>query len=240
MAYGDQLDGHGNPHPCEPATAGPSASPATAAPVVGHDGDSREAGAGADGGGCGAQSVGPMDSVAEPASDAPGADLEPSSALRVVDTIRLFNGTQLGRVLNERQLHRHRVRAGRSFVQAPRNKYSRICVLSYVAWLAEYRHLASQTGPLSGNVNHEGITRILGAQSYRCALTGRHLQPEDASLDHIVPVSRGGPHLLENVQVLHTAVNRAKGALTTAEFISLCHEVAAWADHLRDQEHAHV
>jgi 5-methylcytosine-specific restriction endonuclease McrA len=181
-----------------------------------------------------------MDSIAEPTGDAPGAVIEPSSALRVVDTIRLFNGTQLGRVLNERQLHRHRVRAGRAFIQAPRNKYSRIRVLRYVAWLAEYRHLASQTGPLSGNINNEGITRILDAQSYRCALTGRHLQPEDASLDHIVPVSRGGPHLLENVQVLHTAVNRAKGALTTAEFIALCREVSAWADHPRDQEHAHA
>jgi CRISPR/Cas system Type II protein with McrA/HNH and RuvC-like nuclease domain len=46
-------------------------------------------------------------------------------------------------------------------------------------------------------------------------------------LDHILPVSRGGKHSIENAQVLHKEVNRAKGTLTNEEFIQLCHEVVA-------------
>jgi len=51
------------------------------------------------------------------------------------------------------------------------------------------------------------------------------LDPETASLDHAVPISRGGEHRIENTQVLDRTVNRAKGTLTNAEFITLCAEV---------------
>lgn len=240
MAYGYQLDGDGHPHPGESTDAAPTAPSAVTAALLGPDGDSPAAGTGSGSDLSGTRSVGALDAVEEQAGHAPGADLEPSSTLRVVDTVRLFNSTELGRVLNERQLHRHRVRSGRAFIKAPRNKYSCIQVLRYIAWLAEFRHLAAQAGPLQGNVTNEGIARLLEVQAYRCALTGRPLQPEDASLDHIVPVSRGGPHRMENVQVLHTAVNRAKAALTTAEFISLCREVVTWADRTHNQERTHV
>ena len=63
-----------------------------------------------------------------------------------------------------------------------------------------------------------------------CALTGRPLEPETAALDHILPVSRGGEHRIDNTQVLERTVNRAKGTLTNGEFIALCGEVVR---HLR-------
>lgn len=69
------------------------------------------------------------------------------------------------------------------------------------------------------------VLRLLEWQRYRCALTGRPLEPQTASLDHIVPVRCGGQHRIENVQVLHKQVNRAKGTLTNEEFIQLCREV---------------
>ena len=240
MAFGDQLNGDRNPHPGEPAGADPAAPSALADTIMEDHSHAGHAGSRPGGGSGGTQSVGTVDQGAEPAGDSAGATLTVEAALRVTDTVLLFNGTHLGRVLNERQLHRHRVRSGRAFVVAPRNKYSRLQILRYIAWLAEYRHMTNRASPIAGRVNYEGVARLLESQSYRCALTGRPLQPEDASLDHIVPVSRGGLHLLENVQVLHTAANRAKGTLTTAEFVALCREVVAWADRTPDQEQANA
>jgi 5-methylcytosine-specific restriction endonuclease McrA len=78
-------------------------------------------------------------------------------------------------------------------------------------------------GPVSTN----NVLRLLEYQHYRCALTGRELTPETSALDHIIPIRCGGVHVIENTQVLHSDVNRAKGALTNDEFIRLCREVAA-------------
>ena len=73
------------------------------------------------------------------------------------------------------------------------------------------------------------IEALLERQNYRCALTGHHLTPNNASLDHMVPVSRGGAHTIENMQVVLTKVNHAKGTMTQDEFIQLCRKVVAWA-----------
>jgi 5-methylcytosine-specific restriction endonuclease McrA len=64
-------------------------------------------------------------------------------------------------------------------------------------------------------------------QQYKCALTGEHLIPGvNASLDHIIPKSRGGAiDKLENVQWVTTKVNYAKQNLLPEEFIKLCRAV---------------
>ena len=84
---------------------------------------------------------------------------------------------------------------------------------------------------LRGPVNVANVLRLLKCQHYRCALTGRSLTPDMASLDHIVPVRCGGKHLVENTQVLHRDVNRAKTTMTNEEFIRLCREVVEHAAH---------
>lgn len=76
-----------------------------------------------------------------------------------------------------------------------------------------------------GPVSTDNVLRLLEHQQYRCALTGRPLTPDTASLDHIIPVRCGGEHLIENAQVLHRDVNRAKATLTNDEFVQLCREV---------------
>lgn len=76
-----------------------------------------------------------------------------------------------------------------------------------------------------GPVTTANVLRLLECQQYRCALTGRQLAPDTASLDHVVPVRCGGEHVVENAQVLHKDVNRAKTTMTSEEFIQLCHEV---------------
>ena len=70
------------------------------------------------------------------------------------------------------------------------------------------------------------IYSLLEKQQYRCALSGRTLTPETASLDHIQPLSRGGLHDLSNIWIVDHQVNAAKGSLTAEEFIQLCREVA--------------
>ena len=86
------------------------------------------------------------------------------------------------------------------------------------------------SGVPQGAVCVEAVLRLLEQQRYRCAMTGRRLTPQTAALDHIVPVRFGGEHLIENTQVLHKDVNRAKGSLTSEEFVGLCREVAYWAE----------
>ena len=42
------------------------------------------------------------------------------------------------------------------------------------------------------------ILEMIERQGRRCALSGKELTPETASLDHVVPLSRGGAHDLTN------------------------------------------
>lgn len=88
-------------------------------------------------------------------------------------------------------------------------------------------HPEAITDRPSGSVTQANVLRLLEWQRFRCALTGRSLMPDTASLDHIVPVRCGGDHLIENVQVLHKEVNRAKTTMTNEEFVNLCREVVA-------------
>jgi 5-methylcytosine-specific restriction endonuclease McrA len=81
----------------------------------------------------------------------------------------------------------------------------------------------------AGKINVKNVMQLLEHQGYRCALTGRILTPELASLDHIVPVRDGGEHVIENTQVLHRDINRAKSILSNEDFIQMCREVAAFA-----------
>ena len=73
------------------------------------------------------------------------------------------------------------------------------------------------------------VLDLLESQQFRCALSGRELNPQNAALDHVVPIRCGGQHVIENTQVLHKHVNRAKGSLARAEFIDMCHEVVRWS-----------
>lgn len=74
-----------------------------------------------------------------------------------------------------------------------------------------------------------GVLDLLERQRFRCALSGRPLTPESAALDHVVPIRCGGEHVIENAQVLHKDVNRAKGSMTSEEFVALCGEVVRWS-----------
>lgn len=70
-----------------------------------------------------------------------------------------------------------------------------------------------------------GVTQlreILEEQKYRCALTGERLTPENSCFDHIVPLSKGGSSLKENLQAVTKVANLSKGSLTMSEYNNLC------------------
>ncbi len=103
-----------------------------------------------------------------------------------------------------------------------------LAVLGATASAAEvplHPQVAADVPRPSGAVNSGNVLRLLEWQQHRCALTGRLLTPETASLDHVVPVSCGGEHVMENAQVLHKDVNRAKTTMSNDEFIQLCRDV---------------
>lgn len=79
------------------------------------------------------------------------------------------------------------------------------------------------------SITKRSLIDLLERQEFCCALTGRILTPETASADHIVPLSRGGKHVIGNVQIIHNDVNRAKGTMTLDEFALMCREVVEHA-----------
>lgn len=81
--------------------------------------------------------------------------------------------------------------------------------------------------PKPETVTGKQIMELIETQQYRCALSGRELTPETASLDHVIPLSRGGKHDISNLQVLDHQVNAAKGTMTMEEFTAMCGDVVA-------------
>jgi hypothetical protein len=81
--------------------------------------------------------------------------------------------------------------------------------------------------PAPATVTAKQIMELIERQEFRCALSGRELTPETASLDHVLPLSRGGTHDISNLCVVHHHVNAAKGTMTVDEFVAMCREVAA-------------
>lgn len=143
---------------------------------------------------------------------------------RIAEFSRLLNSTPLGPVIDDRQLYRHRMRAGDRFCVE-----RRIDLAAYVTWLIEERHQRQhEYQQPTESIAYENIMLLVKNQNQRCALTGRHLVADSAALDHILPISRGGEHKIENAQVLHKEVNRAKGTMTNEEFIAMCREVVRW------------
>lgn len=71
----------------------------------------------------------------------------------------------------------------------------------------------------AAGVEHEPISRrkVLERDDWRCGICGgrisktvKYPHPRSPSLDHIVPIAKGGPHLYRNVQAAHFKCNTLK------------------------------
>jgi hypothetical protein len=83
-------------------------------------------------------------------------------------------------------------------------------------------------GDLEQGVTQSFLVKLIEKQGYRCAISGAELTPEIASLDHVVPVSKGGEHAVDNVVWVHAEINRMKGQLSIEEFVSWCSKVVRY------------
>ena len=91
-----------------------------------------------------------------------------------------------------------------------------------VCWLRDMAGHATKTTLLWKQVG-----QLLEAQQYRCAYTGEKLIPGvNASIDHIIPRSRGGSDELSNLQWVTLQINKIKRDLTHDEFIAMCHNIS--------------
>ena len=83
--------------------------------------------------------------------------------------------------------------------------------------------------------NWQDIKQLLEKQGYRCAYSGRHLVPGiNASLDHIVPVAKGGTNNITNLQWVDKHINiRMKFGMSHQEFMSLIHQIVSYTSRLQ-------
>jgi len=77
-------------------------------------------------------------------------------------------------------------------------------------------------------VTAKNLYRLLLKQEQRCAISGVELTTDNVSLDHIVPLSQGGEHIMPNVHLVHKIVNRMKGTMTHDEMLDWCRKIAQW------------
>ena len=69
--------------------------------------------------------------------------------------------------------------------------------------------------------NWLSIKELLQKQNYTCSYTGKKLIiGENASLDHIVPKSKGGDNSINNLQWIDLQINVMKNNMSHQEFIS--------------------
>jgi hypothetical protein len=87
-------------------------------------------------------------------------------------------------------------------------------------------HWFRNIGSAHGLGSKEGVAllkQVWTAQDGKCAVTKQLLIPgHNASLDHIVPTSKGGTNDRSNLRWVLIAINRAKSDMTHEEFVQMC------------------
>ena len=68
--------------------------------------------------------------------------------------------------------------------------------------------------------------RIIAKSGNICAICGRPILNNECTIDHIVPITRGGTYDDNNLQVAHKDCNLMKANLKEKKFYSLVNDVA--------------
>ena len=74
------------------------------------------------------------------------------------------------------------------------------------------------------------LWKIAKKQKLLCVLTGIKLTRENMSVDHIIPMSKGGSNEPQNIRLVDKDVNLARRALTDEQFFALCRNVISYQE----------
>lgn len=61
------------------------------------------------------------------------------------------------------------------------------------------------------------------------------MTPALSSLDHIDPKAMGGDDDIDNLQIVLPCINKAKGTMSQAQFVAMCHAVARHCEDTGDE-----
>lgn len=59
----------------------------------------------------------------------------------------------------------------------------------------------------------------------KCAICGKPVKYKEMTVDHRVPLTKGGTNDLENLQLAHLSCNRAKADMSSDEFLELAQQI---------------
>jgi hypothetical protein len=61
-------------------------------------------------------------------------------------------------------------------------------------------------------VEHVSLDELYARDNRRCHICKKIVKRTEASMDHLIPVSQGGPHSWANVALAHISCNASRGA----------------------------
>jgi 5-methylcytosine-specific restriction endonuclease McrA len=110
---------------------------------------------------------------------------------------------------------------------------SRMCLYHWIYLCGHSHRAADAAGTMTRGQRAKALLEQWHEQGGRCAITGLLLTPGvNASVDHILPVARGGGNDIANLRFVHTAVNRLKLTMTDDELslalMTLAQPLEAW------------
>ena len=75
------------------------------------------------------------------------------------------------------------------------------------------RHTNEKRRARIWNAPHEKIDRedVYQKDGMICGICGKHIDRADFSIDHIIPISKGGGHVFANVHAAHLVCNKRRG-----------------------------
>lgn len=69
------------------------------------------------------------------------------------------------------------------------------------------------------------IRELLQKQNFKCFLTGRELTPDNVEAEHILPISKGGKHEVENLCLIIDSLRELKRYRSPEEIISIARDI---------------
>lgn len=86
--------------------------------------------------------------------------------------------------------------------------------------IVSQRNIQARRAGAKGQVTPHQWRRLLKRHNFRCFYCGTKLLPANRTLDHKIPLSRGGANIIKNVVPACRPCNQRKMKLTTKEFLA--------------------